>query len=191
MVAGHPKILALCGSSRAGSFNAKLLAIAVAGAREAGAEVTVLDLRSLEIAIYDGDAEAANGLPEGAKVLRAAIAGHGGILIASPEYNGFMTPLLLNALAWASRPATSGEAPAAVFHGKVAAMVSASPAAGAGLRGVGQLASLLHNLQVTVLPGPVGVAFAHQAFTADGQLLDGKLAARVRAVGASLTQRLA
>ena len=58
-----PKILAFAGSTRKDSYNKKLVQIAAAGAREAGAEVTYLDLRDYPLPIYDGDQEAAEGLP--------------------------------------------------------------------------------------------------------------------------------
>ena len=47
------KILAFAGSTREGSFNKKVLRIAVQGARDAGAEVTELDLRDLPMPFYD------------------------------------------------------------------------------------------------------------------------------------------
>ncbi len=49
------KILAFSGSARKDSMNKKLLATTVQGAREAGAEVTVADLRDYPMPIYDGD----------------------------------------------------------------------------------------------------------------------------------------
>ncbi len=58
-----PKILAMAGSTREGSFNKKLVKIAAAAARSAGAEVTIIDLRDLDMPLYDGDLEARDGLP--------------------------------------------------------------------------------------------------------------------------------
>ena len=51
------RVLAFAGSARAGSFNGKLLAQAVQAARELGAEVTLVDLRSLALPIYDAEIE--------------------------------------------------------------------------------------------------------------------------------------
>ena len=114
------RILALSGSSRRGSLNQKLLDQAALGAHVAGAEVTSIRLSDFDLPIYDGDREAEHGLPKGAQELKALLAGHQGLLIATPEHNGGYTALLKNALDWMSRP--NGFA-----SGKVAASISASP----------------------------------------------------------------
>ena len=52
-----PKLLAFAGSTRTDSFKKKLVNIAAAGARAAGAGVTAEDLRDLLMPLYDGDLE--------------------------------------------------------------------------------------------------------------------------------------
>ena len=59
------RLLAISGSSRQDSVNMRLLNTATDIARRQGAEVNVLDLRTLALPLYDGDLEAASGLPEG------------------------------------------------------------------------------------------------------------------------------
>ena len=103
-----PRILAFAGSAREESFNKRLVRVAAAGAEAAGVACTVLDLRDFPLPIYDGDLEAAEGLPENAKRLRELFLAHQGLLIASPEYNSSISPLLKNTLDWVSRaPAAS------------------------------------------------------------------------------------
>ena len=60
----HLKILAFAGSTREASFNKRLIRVAADGARAAGAEVTLIDLRDHPLPLYDGDLEASDGLPE-------------------------------------------------------------------------------------------------------------------------------
>ena len=60
------KILAFAGSLRAGSLNRKLVALAVEALR-GQSEVDLLDLREVPMPPYDGDIEAKDGLPEGAR----------------------------------------------------------------------------------------------------------------------------
>ncbi|MDP3939510.1 MAG: NAD(P)H-dependent oxidoreductase [Deltaproteobacteria bacterium] len=74
-----PKVLAFAGSTRGDSFNKKLVRIAARGAEKAGATCTVIDLRDFPMPIYDGDLEAAEGLPKHAKRLRDLLISPGGL----------------------------------------------------------------------------------------------------------------
>src|SRR5271170_655741 len=181
-----PKILAFAGSTRKDSFNKKLVKIAADAARAAGAEVTYLDLRDIPMPLYDGDLEAEQGLPENAKKFKAMLMAHDGFLISAPEYNSSISAVLKNAIDWASRPAAAGEAPLACFAGKVVALMSASPGALGGLRGLVTVRSLLSNIQVIVLPNQVAVSKAHEAFGPDGKLKDPKQQASIEALARDL-----
>lgn len=162
-----PRILAICGSARRDSMNRRLLSLAIAHARSLGAEVSDLPIAPTFLPIYDGDLEAAEGLPQGARDLKEAFAAHDGFLIASPEYNGFFTPLLKNAIDWVSRPAPGMASP---FAGKAAALLAASAGSLGGIRGLPHLRLLLSNLGVTVAPGQMALAGADTAFDQQGRL---------------------
>ncbi|WP_010583509.1 NADPH-dependent FMN reductase [Schlesneria paludicola] len=179
------KILAFAGSVRRDSFNRKLLRLAVAGAEEAGAEVTVVDLRDYPLPIFDQDLEAESGPPENAKALKKLFIEHHALLIASPEYNSSVTPLMKNTIDWVSRP-VAGELALAGFHGKVATLISASPGTLGGLRGLIQLRSILGNIGVIVLPEQIAVPLANEAFDAHGALKNERQAAKVKNIGAGL-----
>jgi NAD(P)H-dependent FMN reductase len=181
-----PKILAFAGSTRTGSFNKKLVKIAVAGARAAGAEVTHIDLRDLPMPLYDGDLEAKEGIPPNAVKFKELMLSHRGLLISAPEYNSGISGVLKNAIDWASRE-LPGEAPLACFDNKVAALMSASPGALGGLRGLVIVRSILGNIRVLVLPQQVAVPRAHEAFNADGSLKDPKQQSAIEKLGADLT----
>ena len=186
----RPKILAFAGSQRTGSFNKKLVRIAALEARTAGADVTVLDLRDLDLPIFDQDLEAASGLPAGAKKLKALLIECDGILISSPEYNSSFTPLLKNAIDWASRADTAEEPPLFAFRGKVAALLAASPGSLGGMRALIHLRSLLGNIGVLVLPDQVTLPAAYDAFTEAGQLKDPVKAEQVEKFSASFVNFL-
>jgi chromate reductase len=182
------RILVMSGSSRTGSWNRQLAAVAARQIAAQGAQVTELDLRELQLPLYDGDIEAA-GLPAGALRLRDLVADHDGLLIASPEYNGFITPLLLNAFDWLSRVKAGDGRPdgLAAIGGKVAGLVSASPGGHGGMRALIFLRSFLSmNLAVHVVPPTHSVPVAHQAFDAQGGLVDEHHAAGVGRVVAAL-----
>lgn len=176
-----PKILAFAGSLRDGSYNKMLAKAAATFAEQAGATVTYLDLRELDLPIYDGDLEEANGLPEGAKKLKELMKSHDGFLIAAPEYNSSVSGALKNAIDWASRPAEN-EKPLEAFAGKVAGIMSASPGALGGLRGLFQLRFILGNIQVLVIPDQHAISGANDAFADDGSLTDDKHAKKIESI---------
>jgi chromate reductase, NAD(P)H dehydrogenase (quinone) len=170
------KLLVFAGSARTGSHNAKLAGLAAQAARDLGAQVTELDLLRLGLPLYEARIEAA-GVPEGANALRDQLAAHDAVIVASPEYNGFPTPLLINALDWVSRVPASDGRPAglATMAGKPAAVMSASPGALGGIRSLGFTRQFLHNsLGFLVLPEQMALPLAAQAFDPQGQLLDAK-----------------
>jgi NAD(P)H-dependent FMN reductase len=186
-----PRILAFGGSLRRDSFNQKLTTAVAAGAREAGAEVTVIALRDFPLPVFDQDLEAAEGMPTAAKQLKQLFRDHHGLIIASPEYNSGPTAALKNALDWVSRAEGDDESPLVAFAGKTAVLCAASPGALGGLRGLVHVRAILGNISVTVLPDQVAVSQAHTAFQTDGSLTDEKQAAKVKNLGAQLARHLA
>ena len=180
------KILALSGSTRAGSLNRLLLDVASSGARSAGANVTSIDLADFPLPFYDADFEAENGLPHEAELLQSLVATHHALLIATPEYNGGYAAVLKNALDWISRPRLDGSMGLAAFAGKLAAVISASPGALGGMRSQIALKMVLDKLGVTVIPQSFSLGGAHQAFDSSGALIDKKAARHVESVGRAL-----
>ena len=181
-----PKILAFAGSTRADSYNKKMVKIAAAGAKAAGAEVTYLDLRDLPLPLFDQDLQAQEGFPENASKLKELMLAHQGLLIASPEYNSSITAVLKNAIDWASRPSEPGEQMIACFTGKVATIMSASPSGMGGMRGLVHLRSILGNINVIVLPEQKSISQAFQAFDDNGNLKDPQQQQDVEKLGANL-----
>jgi NAD(P)H-dependent FMN reductase len=184
-----PRILAFAGSLRRDSFNKKLVRIAVEGARAAGGEVTLIDLKELPLPVFDQDIETAEGLPANARKLKELMKSHEGFLISSPEYNSMPSGALKNALDWASR-AEPGEAPLACFKGKVCVLMSASPGPLGGMRALPVLRNMLLNIHVIVLPDQLGLMKAHEAFDESGRLKDPKQQASAEALGARLVDFL-
>lgn len=184
-----PKILAFAGSTRTDSFNKKLIRIAVTGATETGADVTVVDLRDFPMPLYDGDLEQREGLPPNARKLKDLMLTHQGFLISSPEYNSSVSAVFKNTIDWTSRQ-SEGEVSLACFKGKVAGIMSASPGGLGGLRGLVHARSILGNIGVLVMPDQVAIGKAHEAFNADGTLKDKKQEEQVKMIGASVAKIL-
>ncbi len=167
-------ILVFAGSTRTASFNRQLARVAASMADFRGAHVTLLELSSLDIPLYNADLEA-TGTPPDVIRLKQLMLDHPGWIICSPEYNGGMTALLKNTLDWASSPVKGhpdwGSSGIKPFAGKVVGLLSASPGAMGGLRSLGQLAPILRNLQCWVAPRQFALSHAHTAFSPHGTLL--------------------
>ena len=179
-MASTPRILAFSGSARRESLNKKLLASVVAATRAAGGDVTVVDFKELPIPMYEGDLEEEQGIPANAQKLIDLIRQHDGLLIASPEYNSQMTPLLKNAIDWCTR---ADENP---LEGKIAAVVSASPGMFGGIRSLTLARQLLIHLGCVVVPVQCVLPQAHKAFEPDGSLKEERHRKAVEAVAADL-----
>jgi chromate reductase, NAD(P)H dehydrogenase (quinone) len=184
-----PKILAFAGSTRTDSYNKKLVKISSTGATEAGADVTVVDLRDFPTPIYDGDLEVRDGLPYNARKLKDLMLAHQGFLISSPEYNSSISSVFKNTIDWTSRQ-SEGEIPLACFKNKIAGIMSASPGMLGGLRGLVHVRSILGNIGVIVLPDQIAIAKAHEAFNEDGSLKDKKQEDQVKKIGANVAKML-
>ena len=183
------KILAFAGSTRTDSFNKKLVKIAASGAREAGAEVTIIDLRDYPMPLFDEDLEKQEGLPSNARKLKDLMLAHQGLLISSPEYNSSLSGVLKNTIDWTSRQ-SDGEPPSACFKEKVAGLMSTSPGGLGGLRGLVHVRSILENMGVFVIPSQVTISKAHETFGLDGTLKDTKQEQKVKNIGINLYEIL-
>jgi NAD(P)H-dependent FMN reductase len=165
------RVLVIPGSTRKESYNRKLAMAAAAALREAGLEVSFTDLRDFPMPLYDGDVEAEHGLPDTAKKLKHELRTHDAFVFASPEYNGSFPAVLKNAIDWATRPESPGERSTAVFRGKTAALLSASPGPGGGKRGLRHLRELLEMIGVNVLEKQLTIGRVGEAFDAAGNLV--------------------
>jgi chromate reductase, NAD(P)H dehydrogenase (quinone) len=168
-----PKILAFAGSARTPSLNKKLARAAAESAQRAGAECTLIDIRDYPLPLYDGDLEAASGIPDNARTLKRIFRDHHALLIASPENNGSVSAPLKNLLDWVSRSdgQESGTLP---YRDKVAAIIATSPGGAGGIRGLFHLRQILNSLGVLVLPSQLALPRANEAFGQEGKLIDPK-----------------
>ena len=120
-----PKILAFAGSTREASYNKRLIKIAADG-RDAGAQVTLIDLAEYRLPLFDEDLEARDGLHPAARLLKELFISHQGLLISSPEYNSSITAVLKNTIDWVSRP-VDGQPPLNSYTGKVVTLMALRP----------------------------------------------------------------
>lgn len=167
------RVLVLSGSLRAGSFNARLAALAARLIEQDGTTVEVTTLREFPMPLFDADTESISGIPEGARSLKAKVDAADALLIASPEYNASIPGVVKNAVDWLSRFRPQP------FKDKQTLLLSASPSLVGGNRGLWALRVPLEHLGARVYPDMFSFAAAHQGFAADGGLSDAALQQRL------------
>lgn len=170
-LSAETKILALAGSTRADSYNKKLVQEAAEIARKKGAIVTVIDLKDFKMPFYDEDLEKAEGMPLAAKQFRQLMIDNQAIIIASPEYNGSLSAVLKNALDWASRN-EAGKPSRDAFTGKRFALMSASPGQTGGSTGLVHLKAIIERIGGEVVSKQTSIPRAYEAFTPEGHLIN-------------------
>ena len=164
------RLLFFAGSTREGSFNRKLAALAHHIASANGVEAVLVDLKDYPMPLYNGDLEAKEGPPERARAFKALLAEYQGVFIASPEYNSSVTPLLKNTLDWVSRVKDDQFD---VFRSRVFAISGASPGYYGAMRSLLHLRQILEiGLGASVSPQQIAVPRAMDAFEGDGSLKD-------------------
>lgn len=163
-------VIVLPGSLRAGSFNLKLAQAAVAAAPE-GVRLELASIR--DIPLYDGDVEAAQGIPPAVAALKDRIAAAQGLLLVTPEYNGSIPGPFKNAIDWLSRPAA--DIPR-VFGGKPVALMGATPGQGGTRLAQAAWLPVLRQLGMQPWYGrSLYLTGARDAFDEAGALKDEKL----------------
>ncbi len=168
-------IVGISGSVRKASFNSALLR----AAKEVTADGVTVDIASIrDIPLYDGDVEAAAGIPQIVKDLKDRTAAAGGLLLVTPEYNNSIPGVFKNAIDWMSRPAS--DIPR-VFGGRPVALMGATPGRGATVLAQNAWLPILRTLGTRPWFGPrVTVSGAARMFDASGQLLDDQLRSQLR-----------
>lgn len=178
------KLLVFAGSTRQQSYNRKLAKVTASLARDAGAEVTHLELGDYDVPMYNADLEA-RGTPPDVLRLKQAFFDHPAWIVCAPEYNASYPALLKNTFDWISSPVKGDPVWNDDFRssrGKVVGMLSASPGALGGLRSQSHLAPLLLNLQCWVSPVNYALSRAGDAIDAQGQLVADTARRQVRTV---------
>ncbi|MBL4598083.1 MAG: NAD(P)H-dependent oxidoreductase [Rhizobiaceae bacterium] len=165
-----PKILLLSGSARSGSNNTRLLATATKVFSQLDCEPTRISLADYELPLFDGDLEAQKGTPENAVKLARLFHEHHGIMIACPEYNGSLTPLLKNTIDWVSRVKSDDRGDIAPYKEKFAALISIAPGQMGGVNGLTHLRAILSRLGMLVISEQVTIGNMATAFNDDDSL---------------------
>lgn len=185
----NPRILVFAGSTRAGAISARVAAAAAHALALQGAEVTRIELADYPLPLMDQDLERERGIPENAMRLARLLAAQDGLLIASPEYNHSIPPLVKNTLDWLSRVRTDGARPLKPFAGKVAALCSSSDGNFAGIRAIGHLRAVLVACGVEVVAAQCSVARGVEAFDENGGFREASSRRQMERVASALASQ--
>jgi chromate reductase, NAD(P)H dehydrogenase (quinone) len=155
------RLLGICGSLRAASWNRKLMLEAARIFDPA----EFID-GNLRLPLYDGDLEA-QGIPPEVQLLADQIKAADAVVIAGPEYNKAMSGVLKNALDWVSR------VPGGVWRDKPVAILSAAAGRAGGERTQMTLRHAMMAFRPRILQGPeVFIAAPDREFDEQGRLVN-------------------
>jgi chromate reductase, NAD(P)H dehydrogenase (quinone) len=170
----------ICGSLRTGSFNETLRRHLSGRLREAGVAVTDLSLADFEMPIFNEDLEAEQA-PEAAKRLADLFRSRDIVLIVSPEYNGGVTPLIVNTISWVSRVQPNP------FKHAVFGIAGVSNGKYATVSALSHLRDSLSKLGALVVPTLLGLGPAPDIFDAQGNPTESNIQWKVGQVVRELT----
>jgi chromate reductase len=161
------RVIGISGSLRRASYNSAVLR-AAATLMPAESELQIASIA--DFPLYNGDEEAAHGVPESVSRLKEAIAGADGVLFATPEYNNSLPGVAKNAIDWLSRPPADISR---VFGGRPVALVGASPGRFGTILAQSAWLPVLRTLGAELwVGGRLLVARAGTIVGADGEIVD-------------------
>lgn len=163
------RILLLCGSQRRHSLNARLLDVLQA-ALPPGATPDRLRPEEVPLPLFNAEDEGDPAVQAILRPVHARFHAADALIVASPEYNGMMTPFLKNLIDWVSRlPRLDPAAPNA-FLDRPVLLASASPGWSGGAMGIPPLRALLGHVGALPFGETITLPYADQAWRADGSL---------------------
>jgi FMN reductase len=175
------KIVGLAGSLRAGSYSQMVLADVAKRVEALGAEVEILDLRSLHLPFCDGG-DTYPDYPDVERMKQAVLKAHG-IILVTPEYHGSISGVLKNALDLMGFEE---------FSGKVTGLISVLGGQ-SNSNSLNDMRTILRWIHAWTIPEQVAIGQAWKAFDETGRLIDKNLSDRLDAFTQSLvdnTQKL-
>lgn len=173
----HINVLALCGSVTDNSSTRRALEVALEGAKQAGAQTKLADLRDYHLP-FAGLRHEPENFPDVKRLsdeCRAAQA----ILWGTPEYHGSYSGVLKNALDLMGFDE---------FQGKMIGLVGVAGGSIGAINALNHLRTVGRQLHAWVLPQQVSIAAAHRAFDESGKLRDAEMEKRLLEIGREVTR---
>jgi FMN reductase len=175
------KVVGLGGSLAAQSNSLAALKVALEGAREAGAETELLDIRELNLPMYAPDIA---DVPESVERLCRMVHEAQGLLWSSPLYHGTISGSFKNALDWLQL--LSDREPAYLTD-KVVGLISTAGGT-QGLQAVNTMEFIVRALRGWAVPLVIPIPQAWRIFDKEGHLQDAKVTEQLHALGHEVTR---
>ena len=175
------KIVGLGGSLAKVSTSRSALRVALEGAASAGAETTLLDLRELDLPMYDPDSDQTTAAA--ARLIEACY-GADGMLWSSPMYQGTISGAFKNALDWLH---VLGSREPAFLHDEVIGLISAAGGTH-GLQAINTMEFATRALRGWAVPYVVPIPTAAKVFDQDGRVRDPAIELQLRSLGSEVVR---
>ena len=175
-------IVGLGGSLARTSRSLAALRVALDGASEAGARTTLLDLRELDLPLYNPDDE--REPPPAASTLIETCYAADGMIWSSPMYQGTISGAFKNALDWL-HALGSREPP--FLHDEVIGLISAAGGT-QGLQAINTMEFAVRALRGWAVPYVIPVASAFRIFDPEGRITDEEIELQLRTLGAEVVR---
>lgn len=176
---GRLKVVGIGGTLWEGSASLGALRRALAAAGEAGAETGLLDLRELDLPMYEPGRSLEEYGP-GVGRLVGELRGADAVLISTAAYHGTLAGVTKNALDFAQF-LSGGEHP--YLDGKVVGLISTAGGEQAGANAAGAMVHVVHALRGVVAPLVVSIPKAWQRADGSGNVTDEVYGGRLDALG--------
>jgi FMN reductase len=173
---GPLTVVGLGGSIASVSRSRAALHVALEGASEAGAETSLLDLRELDLPMFDPENDSP---PPSAIELLSACYAADGMLWSSPLYQGTISGAFKNALDWLR---LLGDREPPYLHDKVIGLISAAGGT-QGLQAINTMEFAIRALRAWAVPYVVPVAVAARVFDGEGRIHDQAVELQLKMLG--------
>jgi FMN reductase len=175
-------VVGIGGSMRPDSQSERALRIALAGAEQAGARVTLFTGSQLVLPFYD---PAVPEHPAAAIELVEELRNADGVLLVSPGYHGTVSGLVKNALDYVEELRTDDRP---YLDGRAVGCVAAAYGWQASVTTLTALRSIVHALRGWPTPLGAAVNSAQVQFGPNGECSDEKVADTLRVIGSQVME---
>ena len=175
----RPHVVGIGGTLRDGSTGLRALEEALRAAQEAGATTELLDLRELDLPMYE-PGRALEEYGEGVERLVRAMRGADAMLWSTAAYHGTLAGVTKNALDFAQFMARD-EKP--YLQDKVVGLVATAGGDMAAVNAINAMVSVVHALRGVAAPLSVPVTQSWKVFDEEGNISDEGVAGRLESLG--------